>query len=484
VERDLVTRAGTAPSVLRQTVEQLAELRRSAERRGDRAFSAMVGAADRVAEELQRCRNKTLHCWRDYERAVDAEDSTTAQYKALLSVIGEFAEDVEAADRGTTEQAGARARGRRRLFGWVRRANATPGRILERTDEAAGSAADEALLVAVLLVGASARSLLHDSGGLAAAASHAEETLPAERDRLLVPAGNMIAAHTGLDEISEETDEQPDDDGASQCGLGRFNGEPAELRGNVVAADLVLHLLGPVRVFLDGRPISALPGGQSLRVMRYLLAHYDRAVPVEVLIETFWPGTSLEAGRRNLQQTVYVLRKTLRSDRHEQSVLFESNTYRVNPALSVWSDVTAFERAAASGRRAENEGRVAQARNDFALAERCYDGDYLEDSPYEEWAIDERERLRLLYVDVGNRLAEQHLAADDVAATLAVSRRVLCRDPCDENAHRRIMRCYGAAGRRNMLIRQYRRCVASLETMYGIGPSPETIRLYESLIAD
>jgi DNA-binding SARP family transcriptional activator len=445
----------------------------------------MVGAADRVAEELQRCRNKTLDCWRDYERAVDAEDSTTLQYKALLSVIGKFADDVEAADRGTTEQAGDRAPGRRRLFAWIRRAHTTPGRILERTDEAAGSAPDEALLDAVLLVGASARSLLHNSAGLAAAASHAEEIPPAECD-LFVHASNLIAAQTGLgDEITEETDEQPDHDaGALQGGARPSNGEPAEHRAGVVAADLVLHLLGPVRVFLDDRPVTALPGGQSLRVMRYMLAHYDRPVPVEVLIEMFWPGSSVEAGRRNLQQAVYVLRKTLRADRHEQSVLFESNTYLVNPALNVWSDVTAFEGAAASGRRAEKEGRLAQARDDLALAERCYKGDYLEDSPYEEWAIEERERLRLLYVDVANHLAELHLAADDVAATLAVSRRVLRREPCDENAHRRIMRYYAAAGQRNMLIRQYRQCVASLETTYGIGPSPETIRLYESLIAD
>lgn len=481
MRRELVTRAETAPSVLRQTVEQLGELRRSAEHRGDRGFSAMVGAAEGVVEELQRRRIKTMRCWRDYERAVDAEDSTTAQYRALLSVIGEFAENVEPADRGTTEQAGDRARDRR-LFGWVRRGHTTPGRIVERTDEEAASAPDEALLVAALLSDASVRSL-HDAAALAV--PHAEEIAPAER-HLFVPAGDMIAAQTDRDdEMTEEIDQQPDDDADALQGLvGRSNGEPAGRRAGVVAADLVLHLLGPVRVFLGDRPVSTLPGGQSLRVMRYMLAHYDRPVPVEVLIEMFWPGSSVEAGRRNLQQAVYVLRKTLRADRHEHCVLFESDAYLVNPALNVWSDVTAFERAATSGRRAENEGRPAQARDDLTQAERFYTGDYLEDSPYEEWAIEERERLRLLYVDVANRLADLHLAAEDVAATLAVSQRVLCREPSDENAHRRIMRYYGTAGQRNMLIRQYRQCVASLETTYGIGPSPETIRLYESLIAD
>jgi DNA-binding SARP family transcriptional activator len=403
----------------------------------------MVDAVNSVAEELRRRSNKTMHAWRDYESAVNAEYSTIAQYEALLSIIVEFAGDAEPADRGATEQAGDRERGGSRLFGWLRRAQPTPGRVLERIDEAG------------------------------------------ERD-VSVPIRNVITAQSGLDdERTEETDQQPDDEaGASQSRLGRSNGEPAKHRAGVVTADLVLHLLGPVRVLLDDRPITALPRGQSLRVMTYVLAHYDRPVPVEVLIETFWPGSSVEAGRRNLQQAVYVLRKTLRADRHEQSVLFENDAYLVNPALNVWSDVTAFERSAASGRRAENEGRLAHALDDLTLAERCYEGDYLEDSPYEEWAIEERERLRLLYVDVANHLAELHLAANDLAATLAVSRRVLRREPCDENAHRRIMCYYAAAGRRNMLIRQYRQCVASLETTYGVGPSPETIRLYESLTAD
>jgi hypothetical protein len=35
-----------------------------------------------------------------------------------------------------------------------------------------------------------------------------------------------------------------------------------------------------------------------------------------------------------------------------------------------------------------------------------------------------------------------------------------------------------------MVVRQYRAYVECAERMYGVGPSPETTRLYESLIAD
>jgi two-component SAPR family response regulator len=95
--------------------------------------------------------------------------------------------------------------------------------------------------------------------------------------------------------------------------------------------------------------------------------------------------------------------------------VFENGAYLINPALSVWCDRDTFESLAAARRLAEIDRRTKDAIEAFSGAERLYRGEYLADSPYEGWALGHRERLRLLYVDVANRLADLLLVSGDVA---------------------------------------------------------------------
>lgn len=247
---------------------------------------------------------------------------------------------------------------------------------------------------------------------------------------------------------------------------------------------LAAFLFGRLRVYLDGEPVEMNFGGKGLRVFRYLLAHRLHPAPKDVLIELFWPDSRLESGRRGLHQAIYTIRKALREATAGQLIVFDEDAYQIDPSLATWTDVDAFERQVEMGRREEAvAGDPARARELYRQAEQWVTGDFLEESPYEEWAIAERERLRLLYIDMANRLGELLEANDDLAAALEVSHRVLKVDRCDEESHRRSMRCYSALGHRSLAIRQYRTCADQLSQTYELSPSPETTELYESLIA-
>ncbi len=145
-------------------------------------------------------------------------------------------------------------------------------------------------------------------------------------------------------------------------------------------------------------------------------------------------------------------------------------------------DAEEFEACARAGRRAERELREEDAISAYESAERNYAGEFLEDCPYEDWAMAERDRLRLVYLDVANRLAELKLATGDVEAALDFSQPALRRDSCDEAAHRSALRCYGVSGNRNLVIRQYEACVDALDRTYGLAPTRETAELYASLL--
>jgi DNA-binding SARP family transcriptional activator len=249
------------------------------------------------------------------------------------------------------------------------------------------------------------------------------------------------------------------------------------------SVELAVCLLGRFRLFRRGQLVEGWHGSKTPRVVRYLFAQRGRPVPRDVLIDLFWPDVDPETARRNLHQAIYIIRKALRaSSDPSQLILFADEAYAVNTSTGMWCDVEEFEACARAGRRAERELREEGAIAAYESAQRNYGGEYLEDSPYEDWTMAERDRLRQVYLDVTNRLADLKLAKGDVEAALDLSRRALLRDSCDEAAHRRALRCHGATGNRNLVIRQYEACVNALDRAYGLGPTRETTELYAELL--
>ncbi len=249
------------------------------------------------------------------------------------------------------------------------------------------------------------------------------------------------------------------------------------------AADLCVRLLGPFSVHERGRLVTAWHGQKSQRLLKFLVARHRRPTPRDVLIELLWPEIDPEVGRRNLHQAVYLLRRSLRDGSHDRHhIVFLHDCYLLDPTISLWVDAEAFDATVAAGRTAASAGDARGAADILAASMELYRGDYLEDAPYEEWAVPERERFRALYAEVANELAELQLQTGELDAALSTSRNLLGRDPCDELAHQRIMRVYAARGQRNLLVHQFRTCVEALRRTYELGPSPETLSVYRQFV--
>ena len=418
-------------------IDQLDDVRDLVQARADAALSAVVVAADEVAALLNRHENFAEQCGDELRRALEAAAASRRRLELLLHLIHEF---MGGSDEEEPYSAGRPPR--RRWFGREQRRDPVtpPGSQLP--------AAPETLLPEET----SSCPLRGDQQG---------RPLPF-RDGSVDGSDVVEGDHHNLDDDSPPRPIHPPND-----------------------VDIAVHVLGPFRLALAGHVVETSNGGKSLRVLKYLLSHRDRPVPKDVLIDIFWPALDVDSVGRSLHQAIYTLRKTLRIGADDaQHVVFENGAYLINPKLSVWCDLDVFESSAAAGRVAEMEGRMVEAIADFSCAERCYRGDYLADSPYEEWAIGDRERLRLQYVDVANRLADLLFDSDDVDAAATVSQKLLRHEPCDDATHRRLIRCYALIGQRNLVIRQYRAYVACAERLYGLGPSPETTALYRSLIAE
>src|SRR5207247_8209561 len=113
-----------------------------------------------------------------------------------------------------------------------------------------------------------------------------------------------------------------------------------------------------------------------------------RAHPRDKLATLLWSGIREESARASLRQTLFATRKALRKTK-PPALLVEGETLALNRSV-VDVDVAAFERLVTEG--------TPEA---LASAAALYQGDLLagfavDEPPFEEWLVTERERLREL----------------------------------------------------------------------------------------
>ena len=244
------------------------------------------------------------------------------------------------------------------------------------------------------------------------------------------------------------------------------------------APSLDIYLLSPFRVFADDRAVEEWPNGKSKAIFKYLATHRGQPVPKEVLMEVFWPESGQDAARNNLNVAIYGLRKALaRADPDHAYVLFHQGCYSFSPELRLWVDAEAFVDCVHRGQAAEQQGDTDTAMAAYRLAEAIYHSPLLVEDRYEDWLVPQRQALQDSCLKVLSRLASQHFATEAFEACAAVSNKMLEVDPCDEDAHRLLMRCYSRMGHAHLALRQYHFCVDALARELNLIPSPQTVAL-------
>jgi DNA-binding SARP family transcriptional activator len=249
---------------------------------------------------------------------------------------------------------------------------------------------------------------------------------------------------------------------------------PARAPGPPDGPLLTVHLLGQLKVRLDGVAVDDWPSGRGRALFKYLVTHRDPWPRREMLMEAFWPDAAPAAARNSLNVAVHGLRRAFRASVEVPVVVLEGGAYRLDHRLRLWLDVDEFELQVAAGRRLEAAGDPAGAAAAYERAVALYQGDFLADDPYEEWPGLVREQLLLTYLDVLDRLSGCYFGRHEYGACAALCRQLVQRDPCREDAHRRLMRCYARLGQPHLALRQYQACADALQAELGLDPDPAT----------
>ena len=246
------------------------------------------------------------------------------------------------------------------------------------------------------------------------------------------------------------------------------------------AADVAVHVLGPFKVVTGDRTV--VWGGTRARTLfQYMLLH-PRPVHREELMELLWPGYSYRAARNNLNVCLHGVRRSLQaSGPNREHVVYRDGCYGLNPELRWSVDRDRFVSLSVAARSLAAEKRFGKALSAATSAGAAYGGPLLQDDHAAEWFEPDRRWLHEQFLGVLELEVGMRLDADDVDGARATARRILCEDPCRESGHRLLMRCYARQHQGDLLTRQYHQCVSTLEQQLGIGPTTETVRLYQEL---
>jgi DNA-binding SARP family transcriptional activator len=222
--------------------------------------------------------------------------------------------------------------------------------------------------------------------------------------------------------------------------------------------ELTIKALGRIRVDSSEGPL----GGSWLQqrpgqILKYLICERDRVVQAEEIAEALWPSSGRQA-LSSVRHFVHALRDKLEPGRaprvESKFVVTVRGGYAIN-RRHVRIDADTYCEAVRDGLAAADRGEADRAEQLLDLALSLYRGDLLEDEPYAEWAMPERDRLRAMATDSLRALSHVALERGDHGGAVKHLDRLAEFEPFDSDIHKELLRVLLVAGRRSEALRRY-----------------------------
>jgi DNA-binding SARP family transcriptional activator len=269
--------------------------------------------------------------------------------------------------------------------------------------------------------------------------------------------------------------------------LTTYSGERDPSGAAAPALQLRLYCLGAFAVFIGEQPLQRRHVGKGWAILKVLAGRPDQPIHREVLIEALWPQTEPEVANNRLRVAVHHLRQSFLALPAENAIgsviRFRNGCYMFDPALDLWCDVAAFRAAWEAGRAAERDAQDALAVQRYREALALYQGDFLAEDCYEEWTLAPREALKDIFLSILDRLGQHALRTGAFADAVAHWRTLITHAPWREDIYRRLMVSCALSGQRCQALHWYALCQQILDEQLAILPEPETVQLYERILA-
>jgi predicted ATPase/DNA-binding SARP family transcriptional activator len=232
---------------------------------------------------------------------------------------------------------------------------------------------------------------------------------------------------------------------------------------------LEIRTLGGLSVKLDGEPVTQLKTRKVEALLVYL-ACTTRAHPRETLAELFWEERTQAQSMTNLRGALSSLRRHL-----GEYLIITRDAVATNLDAQIRLDTAVLEENLSAG---QVEEAITLYQGDFL------GGFFVRGCPgFEDWVSVERERLHRILLDGLGQAVEACIGANEWQEGITYATHMLQLDPLMEEAHRQLMCLLTFSGQRSAALAQYEACRDLLAQELGVEPEPETIALYEEILA-
>lgn len=294
-------------------------------------------------------------------------------------------------------------------------------------------------------------------------------------DCLLAPfteeqLASVVAAHLNA---GQERDYNPESTLQNQSGTLPPEGDHTR------EADLYVGFLGSFCLKRHGVSLNNPGGARQRSLLAYLLYYSKISIPRDRLLQQFWPDHDPDCARNNLNVAICSLRRYLGAHIDQETICYRNDSFLINPRLRIVSDLDEFICRYQEGNLAERRGKDQEAAQCYSLAidKGCH---FLEEFQQESWTIRPREEFLEKTLHALGFIGMHRQQHKEYESAIETFRQMLAIDTCLESAHRGIMACYLALGKKEKAVRQYLECERMLREELDMRPSAETQVLYHT----
>jgi DNA-binding SARP family transcriptional activator len=216
-----------------------------------------------------------------------------------------------------------------------------------------------------------------------------------------------------------------------------------------------IRTLGTFQITYDGVPISntVWKSKKGRDLLKALVAR-RRPTPRDQLMELLWPEVAPAVAANRLSVLLSTVRDVLQPYLAGEDPFVTTdgavalNRARVNVDVE---DFLGQANAALDAHRASEPDVIAR----LAGALTAHTGEFLEDDPYQEWAVELADEVQATHIALLRALAARLRDAGDIDGVMRYTLRLLKHDPYDEETHLSLVAALFDAGRLGQARRHY-----------------------------
>ncbi|WP_413356518.1 BTAD domain-containing putative transcriptional regulator [Robertmurraya sp. 2P01SA] len=249
---------------------------------------------------------------------------------------------------------------------------------------------------------------------------------------------------------------------------------------------LRVETLGQFKVWLGDREVQERDWqrGKAKELFQFFITEYKYMFTKEELFQMLWTNQSEKGAARDFKVALNALHNALEPNRKARATPFfvirEGSTYGINANAHLELDTIEFEEWVNHGLD-ENEDRE-KAISCLEKGLQRYKGDFLHDRVFDDWCLNERERLLVLFLRGAEKLAQLYVRKEDYSKAIFWCERILEKDRTWEEAYRLLMFCYYRKNNRPFAMKWYQKCSEILEEELGVTPLEPTQHMYEMIL--